>query len=778
MVATTPRRAESPPSMRHRCRHRARKQTWPPSPSVEDEAAALSKEGEPPVSSRGAVDQETLLEAIEDPHDRRYVLVSDARISTGTGTDTSTSIAFSNLRRRRLAERTKTAPLGLHVADPPVYTGRVSTPYAYTKPQGGLADSLRAEASSPEIHARRRQSFAKTDLQRTDLKTSLHDNETRPSPSRRESSRQQPQCTLRKEASSASPQDNSYAQSPPPSPRIPARKHQSPTTSRPASRGNTRPPSPLSSTGTTGTLHPLSPAREPVTDADWHSTYPPPLEHHSRTPSRTTRWDTVPDLAPRIDVHRPSPARPPIPGSALPYPVDDDQRLAVFMPAEEHYQFHHSTLSSQRQFMADSPSMTSSPVLASPRLRDDVVFRPKPTTPAPEDSTHRTRHTRSNSVRSHADTDGRCERSKRNSSYMEMDKPLPPCPRSTSASKYDDWYSLRGQYSFVICPSCYNGVFAGTPFEHDFAQTRRGGRAIERICDFSSPWMRLAWLLTIQQRRSSLELLHVIADIADIDSPCPEHVELRGDRITWYGIPDQRDGIHVANFTICPADKRMIEALLPTMRGYFTRIPPSLLTSSPLPKYMCSLRTSSRRFPKYLDLLVQLDSEARHLGQRPNISRFIQLARHNAFKGECAKEKAFFRKPWFFIPSLPELTVCEECYDDVIWPACQSTHPAAATIPRLFNKTLQLVPAEDPEMGSSCCLYSPRMRRVFDTSVQDSDFAYLKRKAVERREMETQFARERKAILNSMLESERGSLVWNRAKKDLKTLDQKWAAYE
>jgi hypothetical protein len=175
-------------------------------------------------------------------------------------------------------------------------------------------------------------------------------------------------------------------------------------------------------------------------------------------------------------------------------------------------------------------------------------------------------------------------------------------------------------------------------------------------------------------------------------------------------------------------------------------------------------------------LLVELDAEAQDVDQRPNINRFIQMARDNAFRGECGKEKPYVRKAWHFIPSLPELTVCEECYDELIWSAMQSKS-TASSIPRLFNKTIQLVPNEDLDVGSSCCLYSPRMRKVFSTSVREDDFVYLKRKAVDRKRAEARLAREKKGIMNWMVGLERGGTQWERAKSELRALEKEWTTY-
>jgi len=809
-MRSSPRRSAAPPQQ-YAYRAHSRKPTWPPSPSVEDETPSVDWEGQPPVNTRGTVDQEKVLEDVEHPDDRRYVLVSDPG-------------STRYRRRKSFAERGNMAHINTAVEEPLVFPERVSTPYAYTKPQRESTAPARADFLSPEpmtpasantprtkpsrdswdrhdvfgdsdtepedtTHLRTaerkpaRYSFVKSDLQKEDLRTNLRDSQA----SRRDSGQgQRAPPPFRRHESSSSARDSPYAESPrssasslnsggtrkprpapvetgdyassrpssrptsplqrAPSPKLPTRLRESPETSRPSSRGNPRPASPLAFSST---IRPPSPSRVPVTDSDWHATYPPTtFRDRSRPPSRVGRHETLPVTHPRIDVHSPSPARSSTTEGALPYPVDD-RPLDVFMPSEAHYQFDHSTITSPHRAFPDSPRLSNSPTPASPRLRDDV-YRPK---------------------------DSDLMRQPKTMDKVDWEKPLPSCPRPTSSAKYDDWWSLKGYRNFNICPTCFDGVLAKTPFDVHFSQNRRGERPTERLCDFSSPWVRLAWLLTIKQRRPSLELLYELADIADSERPCPENYEIGSDRVAWYGIPDQRDGLHVANFAVCACDKKMIEALLPSMRGYFTRLPGTSYSSSLPEKYMCSLRTTSRRFPKYLDLLVELDTEAQDLSKLPNVTRFVHLARENAFKGECGRSKAYFRKPWHFIPSLPELTVCEECYDEIIWPALQSKS-SPSTIPRLFNKAIQLVNIEDPEVGSSCCLYSPRMRKVFNTAVREADFTYLKRKALERKKIETRLAREKIGIMGWMGGLERGSGSWERAKGELRAVEREWQGWE
>jgi hypothetical protein len=568
-------------------------------------------------------------------------------------------------------------------------------------------------------------------------------------------------------------------QAAPRSPKMPPlrRPADSPPTSRPLSRSgpNSRPASPLSFS-TTVPPPPPHGRMSSVTGADWHATYPPiSATDRSRPQERyqPRHGDSLPVPKPRIDVQSPSPVRHPNPApNPLPYPVDDRQS-DVFMPPEAAYQFDHAhapaapspRVSAIRQPYNDSPKLPSSPVPNSPRDRPSA-FMPSVAsrhTGAPEE-TPRVARVRSDSIRSQSSHDsGR----QRRIVLPSLDRPFPSCPRSEPSDRDNDWYTLEGCPGFDMCPSCYDGVFADTPFSVCFKQTRRFERPVERSCDFSSPWMRLAWLLTIKQRRQSLDLIYALADVADRERPCPKDREAVG---TWYGILDPRDGIHVSKFAICPNDMKNIEVLFPSIKGYFTK----LTNHGALARqHVCSLRITSRRFPKYLDLLVELDAEAQNSGQAPDIRQFIQLARENAYKQECQRDKKLIHKAWYYIPGLTDFTVCEECYDNNIAPAIAENNPIAT----LFNRTIQLVQGEDSE-GSSCCLYSPRMQRVWARSVEEQDLSYLRRKAHDRKRAEVRLGRERNNLLGWMVSTERGTREYESAKRELSECEREWRGWE
>ncbi|KAG9197691.1 hypothetical protein G6514_001160 [Epicoccum nigrum] len=887
-----PRRSAAPP--RHRTS--ARRPTWPPSPAVEDESDAAQKEvpsvvgsdeGEPPINTRGSVDQESLLDEIEQPKqpagdDRRFNNTSEA---SDNGLNTTPN--GHEARRRSVAERGNMPHLNTHVdTDPIMFAKRVSTPYSYTPQKDSHAPAPANFMLSPEPmtpagtsrhgtttsrddreaqrdrnarpsrtvsgHARRdsfdgsaprsarnavfdddtasegedmahlrinerkpaRYSFVKSDSQKEDSRADLHKSQPRSEAPRQDSKQRSPPArsayeypsrpskessydqSPRSSASSVNsekrrsrlnPVDTAYANSPRdpsrpsspvhrvPSPKLPPRLRESPPASRPSSRGNAaKPQSPLA---WSTTFQPPSPRQVPITDADWHSTYPPTNAYdRSRPPSRLSRHETIQVPPPRVDIQSPSPVRP---ANPLPYPVED-HHAAVWMPPEEHYQFDHSSVSSprQQQVFRDVPRVASPSIPSSPRQSD--VYREarsaRPRTPRADEAL-RPRRSRSNSADSKHSLDS--SRTKHSSTTSRakaqtlIERPLPACPRSAPTDRHDDWYSFPGYRNFDVCPACFDAVFVDTPFAGCFKQMRRYERPTERFCDFSSPWVRLAWLLTIKQRRADLGLLYALADVNDTERPCPAHRELSADRVAWYGLLDPREGVHVAGFAVCAADVKNLEILFPSVKGYFTPLPSSIYATPE--KHTCSLRTASTRFLAYLDLLVDLDAEAQSTATHADMSPFLKLARANAFKGECARDKPLHRKPWHFIPSLPEFTVCEECFAEVIWPAVAAQSSALA---QRVNKSIQLVPNEDPEVGSSCVLYSKRMRRVWDVSCAEEDIKYLERKVLERRRKEVILGRERRGVLAWMSGVEKGGRQWERAREELRLLEREWGEWE
>ncbi|KAF2090255.1 hypothetical protein K490DRAFT_36576 [Saccharata proteae CBS 121410] len=316
-------------------------------------------------------------------------------------------------------------------------------------------------------------------------------------------------------------------------------------------------------------------------------------------------------------------------------------------------------------------------------------------------------------------------------------KTLSPCPRPGYSSNYEGWYTIEGCPSVRVCLDCLQDIVGRSRYRDYFVRAPRGDTTTRKTCDLSVPWFRIAWLLTIKESRPSLDLIRTLATIRDQERECPGSSRVMQ---AWYGVKNIHNK-HVSNMFICQRDRRYIEALLPSLRGQFTRVE---TVDSTVPR-MCSLRTESHRFEKYMDLLVDIHDKASKNRRTPDMLPFIELATHNAWKSECPRDNIIFDGLWHIIPGLPELTVCEECYDDIIYPLLKSGNSIADA----FTRTMQSVPQETlTGIGSSCQLYSPRMRRVFQRAVKDEDlgYGYLVKKARERKKVELALQAQHKAL--------------------------------
>lgn len=327
----------------------------------------------------------------------------------------------------------------------------------------------------------------------------------------------------------------------------------------------------------------------------------------------------------------------------------------------------------------------------------------------------------------------------------------PPCPRPESSRKYTDWYTLDKLSTFDICPPCYEATFAATPFGSSFK--RAVPADIKRRCDFASPWIRIAWLATQAQKRSDLDLVYNVARVG-VGEACPgDDKETR----TWYTILDKH-GDRVDDFNVCSTDVRRVEALMPSMAGLFTRNHHGVRKTR-----RCDFRIQSGRFEQYLNTLIAASDVADKKRRLPDMAPFGDLVRLKTAVPECSRDKLVVDRAWHFPPQVPDMTVCEECYVDVVWPAIAEGSSVASR----FSKTPHLLDEGARRGGGggsrstsgsgsggggggiSCQLYSERMRKIFRKAVQSGDFEYLVRRVMERREKEVE-VRARRAMLEKL----------------------------
>ena len=335
--------------------------------------------------------------------------------------------------------------------------------------------------------------------------------------------------------------------------------------------------------------------------------------------------------------------------------------------------------------------------------------------------------------------------------------PLPSCPRTTFSRGRNDWLTLPQCPSFDICPSCFNSTIAPTEFRNHFIQAPPRSSSTEVLCDFgSSPWYRIAWLLTLKNRRRDMKLFYGLAHIANTTDPClGKHEAVR----RWHSIVDPKVRTPIQNFDVCYSCVKSIETLLPSIRGIFVRTESHGLQG---PARVCDLRFDSKRFIQYFDALETTADKADDDDADPDTRNLASLVRRLSLIDECRRDTELVDARWHTITQLPEFTVCEECFDEVVWPELQE----GKAIPAMFAKKQQILPK------TSCQLYSERMREVFRKAIDGNDYKLLVSKVRERKTVELAY--------RANLESMKKQLKVNpqAAGKEIERIIAQWKKWE
>lgn len=295
---------------------------------------------------------------------------------------------------------------------------------------------------------------------------------------------------------------------------------------------------------------------------------------------------------------------------------------------------------------------------------------------------------------------------------------LPPCPRPHLMEGYTDWSTVQSCPNLDVCPSCRRAI-EDAGWEGHFHPSPLRPAGYSTRCDFNDPWVRMAWLLVLQNRDTHLDVVQKVIDNIAKEESCPGRT---GAVRNWFRLYDSEANRLISTFDVCPQCVRHLEAIFPKLKGQF--IPAQM--SNPLQKRTCDLSRESRRFATYVDTLEEVSKQASEYRRAPNMLRFVRLVQKMANTRECTRDNMVLGQPWHFISHLPEFTVCEECYDAVVWPELSAGSELAAN----FNRTLQLLPPS--AMGTSCQLYSQRMRDMFLSCCRRNDRAGLRQSVLQR----------------------------------------------
>ncbi|KAI0133057.1 hypothetical protein F4776DRAFT_138682 [Hypoxylon sp. NC0597] len=299
------------------------------------------------------------------------------------------------------------------------------------------------------------------------------------------------------------------------------------------------------------------------------------------------------------------------------------------------------------------------------------------------------------------------------------------CPRRKAVAGYVDWLTLPRCDNFNICPSCYEATFFKTEFAHHFvpAPFRAADRPL--ACDFgTSRYYQIAYFLTIKYGKADLALFRNIANVTANSQPCT------GDREAtriWYSIKDPRSGYPVESFKVCYSCAKTVEVLLPNLTGLFV---PMDSPAEPT-RGVCAMdQENERRFLFYFDLLEAASDKALIAKSTPDIQALADRIRDLTEVPECARNEPVRNGRWYTMRSIPNFTVCEECFGAVVWPMIQSDNSSLAAN---FHKNPQKLPV------AACQLYSDRMRSIFKSAVRHNDIRFLERAVNERKVKEQEY---------------------------------------
>ena len=317
---------------------------------------------------------------------------------------------------------------------------------------------------------------------------------------------------------------------------------------------------------------------------------------------------------------------------------------------------------------------------------------------------------------------------------------LLPCPSSVPVAGYQDWYTIKGMTHLQICPSCVNQM-RKSKFRDLLILGPPRPRSKRIRCAMSEPWARLAWMQTINKQLDHLHLLCQITQPPLGIKPCTGRVVSEQH---WYRVVDPATGMFLPKFNVCSACVRNLRILMPPHQDTF-----KLCTT--LQERVCDFVTDSPRFVRYIDLLdIAANRAEQEHSPQPDLTEFMAYARRKVVLRDCRRSRVALNT-WHYMPQLPELTVCEDCYDDVVWPLVKANYPIA----RKFSAMMRLPPGDGLARcrEASCQLYSPRMRLRFREAVEENDLAYLNMIALQRYEAEQRYRKHRGQLLE---DEERG----------------------
>lgn len=333
---------------------------------------------------------------------------------------------------------------------------------------------------------------------------------------------------------------------------------------------------------------------------------------------------------------------------------------------------------------------------------------------------------------------------------------VPPCPRKEPVAGKTDWRTLPDDDLFTICPTCYKTVFGESEYRDHFRPLPPQDPDMKFFCDFgSSPWYVVAWLVSMKLGMRDLRLFQEVARIAadyaktgaECPGPCREHRQ-------WHSVRDPATGRGLPGFNVCRECVKILVALMPNLKAVLST--PGVNGSS-----ACSLHCGVDKGPflLYIDALERAADEVGTASPVVAEEKLVEDIAAVARPMTCPRDGALFHAKWYYLPWLPDLTVCAACYEDAACPALGESAQAADWF-GMCRKEFRV---------GTCQLYSERMRAVFAEACRVGDQRMLAEAVVERRDREEEFKSQ-----VERLEKVGGG----RAMEEIERLKEAWRTWE
>lgn len=284
---------------------------------------------------------------------------------------------------------------------------------------------------------------------------------------------------------------------------------------------------------------------------------------------------------------------------------------------------------------------------------------------------------------------------------------LPACPRMQPTQGLRDWWTFRDMQELDLCPDCAHAV-AHT--RHRPLLLRSLDKPYDKwtICAMSRPWLRQAFVQSIKLDKSDLAMMKKVTTLPHGARVCQG---AKPDVRTWWKLTDPSTGRAVPEFFACSACMYNIHVVFPNLPEQFQR-------DTLGQEKICSLYHGSKHFTILMEQLDQVAEKCREKGREHAryIQPFVDQFRHLTRYPVCSKDTLLLNRAWHYMNDLPEFTICEACFDEVVWPV--TDRPIAREISRTTKIAKQSVPARACNTQAvGCQLYSERMRRLFNDVV-------------------------------------------------------------